>query len=87
MLTMSEINSIKFLRNHKSLSINKIANTFGINWRTAKKYDDCDQIPQEKIIKKRGMMYEEKLGEIVFRLVNGGAEIKAKTKTNEKENI
>lgn len=65
MLTMSEINSIKFFRNHKSFSINKIANTFGINWRTAKKYADKDEIPREKKTLKKGMMYQEKWGEIV----------------------
>ena len=37
----------------------------GINWRTAKKYADADQIPQEKSYKKKGMMYEEGWGEIV----------------------
>ena len=62
---MSEINCIKVLRNDKSFSINKISKTLGINWRTAKKYADGDQIPKEKTVKKSGMMYEEKWGEIV----------------------
>jgi len=62
MLAMSEINYIKFLRNEKSFSINKIKDVLGINWRTAQKYADGDQIPKEKIAKKRGMMYEEKWG-------------------------
>ena len=65
MLAMSEINYIKFLRNEKSFSINKIKNVLGINWRTAQKYADGDQIPKEEVTKKRGMMYEEKWGEIV----------------------
>ncbi|MFC5558996.1 IS21 family transposase, partial [Ureibacillus thermophilus] len=37
----------------------------GINWRTAKKYADEDQLPKQKSFKKKGMMYEEKWGEIV----------------------
>src|SRR5690625_665720 len=65
MLAMSEINYIKFLRNEKSFSINKIKDVLGINWRTAQKYADGDQITKEKITKKRGMMNEEKWGEIV----------------------
>ncbi|MBR7555028.1 IS21 family transposase [Allobacillus sp. GCM10007491] len=65
MLAMSEVNCIKLLRNQKSKSINSIANTLGINWRTAKKYADHDDIPQETYVKKRGMMYEEKWGDIV----------------------
>lgn len=65
MLAMSEVNYIKHLRNEKSYSINKIKEILGINWRTAKKYADDNQIPEEKVTKKRGMMYEEKWGEIV----------------------
>lgn len=65
MLAMPEINCIKVLRNQKSLSINSISQTMGINWRTAKKYADEDQLPKEKKRKKSGMMYEEKWGEIV----------------------
>lgn len=37
----------------------------GIDWRTAKKYADGDQLPTEKKRKKSGMMYEEQWGEIV----------------------
>jgi len=40
MLTMSDINCIKHLRNEKGLAIDKIASTLNINWRTAKKYAD-----------------------------------------------
>ena len=65
MLTMPEINYIKLMRNGKSLSINKIAKTMGINWRTAKKYADEDQLPTEKKNNKSGMMYKEGWGEIV----------------------
>lgn len=65
MLAMPEINCIKLMRNEKSLSINHISKTLGINWRTAKKYADEDQLPVERERKKTGMMYEEKWGEIV----------------------
>ena len=65
MLTMPEINCIKLMRNQKSLSINQISKALGINWRTAKKYADADQLPVEKKQKKSGMMYEEKWREIV----------------------
>lgn len=65
MLAMPEINCIKLMRNQKSLSINHISKTLGINWRTAKRYADEDQLPEEKERKKSGMMYTEKWGEIV----------------------
>ena len=65
MLAMSDINCIKHLRNNKGLSISEIQRTMGINWRTAKKYADEDQLPKQKSFKKKGMMYEEKWGEIV----------------------
>ncbi|WIK66137.1 hypothetical protein [Globicatella sanguinis] len=57
---MSDINCIKKLRNEKGLSISEIQRVMKINWRTAKKYADEDQIPQEKVFEKKGMMYEEK---------------------------
>src|SRR5690606_756257 len=65
MLAMPEINCIKLMRNQKSLSINKISKTIGINCRTAKKYADGDQLPEENKKKKSGMMYDEQWGEIV----------------------
>ena len=57
MLAMSEVNCIKTLRNEKGLSITEIAKTMQVNWRTAKKYGDGDQLPQEKTQLKKGMMY------------------------------
>lgn len=48
MLAMLEINCIKLMRNQKSLSINHISKTLGINWRTAKKYADEGQLPEEE---------------------------------------
>lgn len=65
MLTMPEVNCIKLMRNRKSISINHISKTLGINWRTAKKYADEDQLPVEKKRKKSGMMHEGRWGEIV----------------------
>ena len=65
MLTMTDINTIKNLRNNHDKSINEIADTLGINWRTAKKYADSVILPKEKVIKKSGMMYVEEWGEIV----------------------
>ena len=52
MLAMSDINCIKKLRNEKGLSISEIQRVMKINWRTAKKYADEDQIPQEKVDRK-----------------------------------
>ena len=63
---MPEINHIKKLRNEKSLSINEISKRTGFCWSTVKKYADNDQLPEEKVPVKRGMMYEEKWGEIVI---------------------
>jgi transposase len=65
MLTMPEINSIKFMRNDKSLSVNSIANILNINWRTAKKYADHDQLPKETSKPRKGMMYDDQWGEIL----------------------
>lgn len=65
MLAMPEINHIKKLRNIKSLSINELSKRTGFCWKTVKKYADEDQLPKERVPKKRGMMYEEKWGEIV----------------------
>jgi len=79
---MPEINYIKHLRNEKSYSINKIKNTLGIDWRIAKKYADKDQVPEEKTIKKRGMMYEEKWGEIVSDWLWEDQQLKRKDRRN-----
>src|SRR5690625_262805 len=66
MLAMPEINHIKKLRNEKSLSINEISKRTGFSWPTVKKYADNDQLPEEKVPVKKGMMYEEEWGEIVI---------------------
>ncbi len=65
LLAMTKINHIKTLRNHEDVSINEIANRAQVNWRTAKKYADEEQVPKEKQMARKGMMYEEHWGEIV----------------------
>ena len=42
MLAMAEIKYIKHLREMEDKSIQTIADTMDINWRTAKKYADCE---------------------------------------------
>ena len=53
MLTMSDINCIKHLRNEKGLAIDKIASTLNINWRTAKKYADESEQPTSILTSQR----------------------------------
>lgn len=85
MLTMPEVNSIKCLRNDKSLSINAIANIHNINWRTAKKYADVDQIPKEKNKNRKGMMYEKKWGEIISDWLLEDLKLKRKSRRTNKQ--
>src|SRR5690606_155706 len=84
MLAMPEINHIKKLRNIKSLSINEIVKRTGFCWETVKKYADGDQLPQEKIPVKKGMMYEEKWGEIVSDCLLEDYALKKKLRRNNK---
>lgn len=65
MLTMTDINTIKNLRNNHGYSVDKIRKDLKINWRTAKKYADDDQLPLDVIHLKKGMMYDDKWGDIV----------------------
>jgi transposase len=65
MLTMSDINCIKHLRNEKGLAIDAIAKTLDINWRTAKKYAVENELPTSIIKPRKGMMYQEKWGLMV----------------------
>lgn len=62
---MTDINTIKNLRNYHDKSINEIATTLNINWRTAKKYGDGSVLPTTNLKKKSGMMYDEEWGDIV----------------------
>jgi len=84
MLAMPEINHIKKLRNIKSLSINEISKRTGFSWVTVKKYADGDQLPEEKIVEKKGMMYEEKWGEIVIDWLVEDYALKKKLRRNNK---
>lgn len=79
---MSEINCIKHLRNEKGLSIDRIANTLQINWRTAKKYGDESELPPSIIKPKKGMMYEEKWGTMVSDWLFEDAKEKKKLRRN-----
>ena len=65
MLTMTDINTIKNLRNNHGYSVDKIRKDLKINWRTAKKYADDDPLPLDVIHLKKGMMYDDKWGDIV----------------------
>lgn len=85
MLAMSDINCIKHLRNTKGLSISEIQKTLGINWRTAKKYADEDQLPEPKRNRKSGMMYEEQWGEIVSGWLFEDQRLKRKLRRNKKQ--
>src|SRR5699024_11183213 len=67
------------------LSISEIQKTLGINWRTAKKYADEDQLPIEQQKKKTGMMYEEKWGEIVSGWLFEDRRLKRKLRRNKKQ--
>ncbi|MHC5520211.1 hypothetical protein [Limosilactobacillus vaginalis] len=60
MLAMTDINTIRNLRNNHDQSIESIRKSLNINWRTAKKYADKDFVPKIKLHKRSGMMYEEK---------------------------
>ncbi|WP_050613345.1 IS21 family transposase, partial [Bacillus testis] len=85
MLAMSEVHCIKLMRNQKGLSISKIAKTMNINWRTAKKYADKDQVPTSKIQSKKGMMYEERWGEMVCDWLEEDARLKKKLRRTNKQ--
>ena len=62
---MTDINTIKNLRNNHGKSIHHIAKELDINWRTAKKYADEELLPKPKTHRKTGMMFVEKWGSIV----------------------
>lgn len=85
MLAMSDINCIKLLRNNKGLSITKIQELLKINWRTAKKYADGEQLPKEMTPKKKGLMYEGKWGEIVSDWLVEDSKMKRKDRRTNKQ--
>lgn len=75
---MPEINHIKKLRNEKSLFINEISKRTGFCWSTVSKYADNNQLPEEKIPVKKGMMYEGKWGTIVIEWLTDDYALKKK---------
>src|SRR5699024_4555557 len=81
-LAMSDINCIKHLSNTKGLSISEIQKTGGINWRTAKKYADDDQLPEGKQTKRSRRMYERKWGAMVSGWLFEGQRLKRKLRCN-----
>lgn len=83
MLAMTDINTIKNLKNNHDKSIDHIRKELGVNWRTAKKYADGDYIPQKKTIEKSGMMYNEEWGDILTLWLSEDAKLpKKKRRTN-----
>lgn len=52
MLAMTDINTIRNLRNNHDKSINHIKKELSINWRTAKKYSDNDFYLNQKNTRK-----------------------------------
>lgn len=77
---MSDIHTIKNLRNNHGHSVNKISKDLNINWRTAKKYADPNQLPKESVTSRRGMMYQEKWGEIVSGWLSEDYRLKKKSR-------
>ena len=51
MLAMTDINTIRNLRNNHDQSIESIRKSLNINWRTAKKYADKDFVLRLNSIK------------------------------------
>ena len=62
MLTMTDINTIKNLRNNHGYSVDRIRKDLNINWRTAKKYAGNDQLPSETSRLKKGNDVRRKMG-------------------------
>ncbi|WP_413305733.1 hypothetical protein AA0X95_04285 [Bacillus sp. 1P10SD] len=85
MLAMSDINCIKHLRNKKGRSITKIKETLGINWRTAKKDADEDQLPESKIKQSNEMMYSKKWGDIISDWLFEDSKLKKRLRRTKKQ--
>jgi len=82
---MSDIKCIKYLRNNKGLSISEIQRTLKVNWWTAKKYADGDFLPSPKKQERKGMMYEEKWGEIVSAWLFEDSKLRKKSRRTKKK--
>lgn len=85
MLVISNINWIKHLKNTKGISISEIQKTLSINWRTAKKYANENQLLESKCNRKSGMMYEEKWGKIFSGWLLEDRRLKRKMRRNKKQ--
>lgn len=79
---MPKINYIKHLREVESKNITKIASIAEVDWKTAKKYADSEQVPEVKIKQKRGMMYQGKWGQIVLDWIEEDRSLKRKNRRN-----
>lgn len=79
---MTDIHTIKNLRNNHGYSVEKIRKDLKINWRTAKKYADADQLPSGTVCLKKGMMYDEKWGDIVSSWLAEDARLTKKKRRN-----
>lgn len=82
MLTMTDINTIRNLRNNHDKSINHIRKELGIDWRTAKKYSDNDFLPEPKKRNNGGMMYRERWGEMVSLWLSEDSKLPRKKRRN-----
>ena len=73
MLTMADINTIKNLRNNHDKSINEIATTLDINWRTADRKSVVQgksvDLGGRRIIKK--IFFKQKTAYEIFESVTG----------------
>lgn len=67
MLTWDDIKTIKHLRNNRDQSIYQIRKVMNINWRTAKKYADSDQLFITDPTRKNKSMMDDGWGEIIGR--------------------
>lgn len=65
MLTWDDIKTIKHLRNNRDQSIYQIRKVMNINWRTAKKYADSDQLFITDPTRKNKSMMDDGWGEII----------------------
>ncbi|WP_438785462.1 IS21 family transposase [Enterococcus sp. DIV0421] len=62
---MDDIKTIKHLRNNRDQSIDQIRKAMNINWRTAKKYADSDQLFITDPTRKNKSMMDDGWGEII----------------------
>lgn len=85
MITMTDINTIRNLRNAHGKSIREISRILDVDWRTAKKYADEDINPVPEVKVKKGMMYTEKWGEIVSCWIEEDSRLPRKKRRTNKQ--